>query len=72
MRKRTPVDLLRPHTGEEMKAWKVGKAVGNVRNVGPELCTEWSGPSDLLFGLRGNSQNPDNNYLANPSVLSLK
>jgi hypothetical protein len=34
----------------EMKAWKVGKAVGNVRNVGPELSMEWSGPSDSLFG----------------------
>jgi hypothetical protein len=46
---RPPVDLLRPHAAEEMKAWKVDKAVGNVRNVGPELCMEWSGPSDILF-----------------------
>jgi putative SOS response-associated peptidase YedK len=27
-----PVDLLRPFPAEEMKAWKVGRAVGNTRN----------------------------------------
>jgi putative SOS response-associated peptidase YedK len=27
-----PVDLLRPYPAAEMKAWKVGKAVGNTRN----------------------------------------
>jgi putative SOS response-associated peptidase YedK len=27
-----PVDLLRAYPAEEMKAWKVGKAVGNTRN----------------------------------------
>src|SRR5664279_4470935 len=27
-----PIDLLRPYPAEEMKAWKVGKAVGNTRN----------------------------------------
>jgi putative SOS response-associated peptidase YedK len=27
-----PVDLLRPYPAEEMRAWKVGKAVGNTRN----------------------------------------
>ena len=27
-----PVDLLRPYPAQEMKAWKVGKAVGNTRN----------------------------------------
>lgn len=32
-----PVDLLRPYPAEEMKAWKVGSAVGNVRNNSPEL-----------------------------------
>ena len=32
-----PTDLLRPYPGEEMKAWKVGSAVGNVRNNAPEL-----------------------------------
>ena len=32
-----PVDLLRPYPAEEMKVWKVGSAVGNVRNNTPEL-----------------------------------
>jgi putative SOS response-associated peptidase YedK len=27
-----PIDLLRPYPAEEMKVWKVGKAVGNTRN----------------------------------------
>jgi putative SOS response-associated peptidase YedK len=27
-----PVDLLRPYPAAEMKAWKVGRAVGNTRN----------------------------------------
>jgi len=27
-----PVDLLKPYPAEEMKAWKVSKAVGNTRN----------------------------------------
>jgi putative SOS response-associated peptidase YedK len=32
-----PVDLLKPYPAEEMKAWKVGRAVGNVRNNEPGL-----------------------------------
>jgi putative SOS response-associated peptidase YedK len=32
-----PVDLLRPYPAEEMRAWKVSAAVGNVRNNSPEL-----------------------------------
>jgi len=32
-----PTDLLRPYPAEEMKAWKVGSAVGNVRSNAPEL-----------------------------------
>lgn len=32
-----PVDLLRPYPAEKMKAWKVGSAVGNVRNNEPGL-----------------------------------
>jgi putative SOS response-associated peptidase YedK len=31
------VDLLRPYPAEEMKAWRVGSDVGNVRNNRPEL-----------------------------------
>lgn len=34
---RLPVDLLRPFPAEQMKAWKVVSAVGNVRNNSPEL-----------------------------------
>jgi putative SOS response-associated peptidase YedK len=34
---RLPVDLLRPYPEEEMRAWKVASAVGNVRNDNPEL-----------------------------------
>jgi len=32
--------LLRPYPAEEMKAWKVGADVGNVRNNRPELVEE--------------------------------
>ena len=32
-----PVDLLRPYPAEEMTAWKVSAAVGNVRNNEPSL-----------------------------------
>jgi putative SOS response-associated peptidase YedK len=35
-----PVDLLRPYPAEEMKAWKVAKAVGNVKNDTPKLLQE--------------------------------
>jgi putative SOS response-associated peptidase YedK len=34
---RLPVDLLRPFPSEELRAWKVGKAVGNTRNDDPSL-----------------------------------
>jgi putative SOS response-associated peptidase YedK len=32
-----PVDLLRPYDAGQMRAWKVGKDVGNTRNNRPEL-----------------------------------
>lgn len=32
-----PLDLLRPYPAEEMKAWRVDKAVGNPRNNDPTL-----------------------------------
>ena len=32
-----PVDLLRPFPAEQMTAWKVSKAVGNVKNNEPSL-----------------------------------
>ena len=34
---RLPVDLLRPYPDERMTAWKVGPAVGNVKNDEPGL-----------------------------------
>ncbi|HVP50216.1 MAG TPA: SOS response-associated peptidase [Candidatus Bathyarchaeia archaeon] len=32
------VDLLRPYPAEEMKAWKIGPAVGSAKNDSPDLC----------------------------------
>ena len=34
---RPPIDLLRPFEADKMTAWKVDKAVGNVKNDSPEL-----------------------------------
>jgi putative SOS response-associated peptidase YedK len=34
---RPPIDLLRPYDADKMTAWKVDKAVGNVKNDRPEL-----------------------------------
>jgi hypothetical protein len=34
---RPPIDLLRPFDADKMTAWKVVKAVGNVKNDSPEL-----------------------------------
>jgi hypothetical protein len=34
---RPPIDLLRPCDADKMTAWKVDKAVGNVKNDRPEL-----------------------------------
>jgi hypothetical protein len=36
---RLPVDLLRPFDADKMKAWKVDKGVGNVKNDPPNLLT---------------------------------
>jgi putative SOS response-associated peptidase YedK len=49
-----PVDLLRPYPAVNMKAWKVGKAVGNTRNndaslVEPVKETETSPTTMSLF-----------------------
>ncbi|MDR5727530.1 MAG: SOS response-associated peptidase, partial [Terriglobia bacterium] len=32
-----PIHLLRPYDSHAMRAWKVGREVGNVRNNGPDL-----------------------------------
>jgi putative SOS response-associated peptidase YedK len=42
--------MLAQFPGDEMQAWPVGKAVGNVRNQGPELMEPVSVQSDLGFG----------------------
>jgi putative SOS response-associated peptidase YedK len=34
---RLPTHLLRPYDAQDMKAWKIGKDVGNTRNNKPEL-----------------------------------
>jgi len=34
---RPPIDLLRPYDADKMTAWKVDKAVGNVKNDSPDL-----------------------------------
>jgi putative SOS response-associated peptidase YedK len=34
---RPPIDLMRPFDAERMTAWKVNKAVGNVKNDTAEL-----------------------------------
>jgi putative SOS response-associated peptidase YedK len=57
---RAPIDLLRPYHADKMTAWKVVKAVGNVKNDKPELIEPASATtessedrskgSSLLFG----------------------
>jgi putative SOS response-associated peptidase YedK len=32
-----PVDLQRPYPAEDIKEWKIGSGVGNVRNNNPAL-----------------------------------
>jgi putative SOS response-associated peptidase YedK len=43
---RPPIDLLRPYDAEKMTAWKVDKAVGNVKNDSPELIRPASASSE--------------------------
>lgn len=49
-----PIDLLRTFDSDKMTAWKVDRAVGNVKNDRPELIEplQENDPSDLptLFG----------------------
>jgi putative SOS response-associated peptidase YedK len=42
--------MLTQFPGEEMQSWPVGKAVGNVRNQGPQLMEPVGVQSDLEFG----------------------
>jgi putative SOS response-associated peptidase YedK len=41
---RPPIDLLRPFDAEKMTAWKVDKAVGNVKNDSPDLIEPFNEP----------------------------
>jgi putative SOS response-associated peptidase YedK len=41
---RLPVDLLRPYDSDKMTAWKVDKAVGNVKNDSRELIVRIAEP----------------------------
>jgi putative SOS response-associated peptidase YedK len=43
---RPPIDMLRPFDAEKMTAWKVNKAVGNVKNDSPELIEPTSATPD--------------------------
>jgi putative SOS response-associated peptidase YedK len=45
---RPPIDLLRPFDAKKMTAWKVGKAVGNVKNDDPDLIKPDSITSDSV------------------------
>jgi putative SOS response-associated peptidase YedK len=51
---RPPIDLLRPLDAGKMMAWKVDKAVGNVKNDRPELIQHAS-PADKPFPERPRS-----------------
>ena len=44
-----PLDLLRPYSAEEMRAWPVSDRVGSVRNNAPELLNEIPETQHSLF-----------------------
>jgi len=55
-----PINLLKPYPAEDMKAYRVGKAVGNTRNgdsslIEPVHCEE-PGPKQDLFGSLGSER----------------
>jgi putative SOS response-associated peptidase YedK len=45
---RPPIDLLRPFDADKMTAWRVDKAVGNVKNDSPELIEPASTPPNQV------------------------
>jgi putative SOS response-associated peptidase YedK len=50
---RPPIDLLRPYAADKMAAWKVDKAVGNVKNDRPELIEPASAaPEEVEEGVK--------------------
>jgi putative SOS response-associated peptidase YedK len=44
-----PLDLLRPYSADEMRAWPVSDRVGNVRNNAPTLLDEIQDTEQSLF-----------------------
>ena len=50
-----PLDLLRPFPAEQMTAWKVDKAVGNVRNDTAQLL-EQTGAAEVNYDLLWDDQ----------------
>jgi putative SOS response-associated peptidase YedK len=48
---RPPIDLLRPFDADKMTAWKVDKAVGNVKNDRPELIEPVSASPESIENL---------------------
>jgi hypothetical protein len=56
---RPPIDLLRPFDADKMTAWKVDKAVGNVKNDRPELIEPSSAaPEGVEEGVKEDSPGP--------------
>jgi putative SOS response-associated peptidase YedK len=53
---RPPVDLLRPFPAEQMIAWKVDKAVGNVGNDSAQLLE--APPEEPMLGFVADPQQP--------------
>jgi putative SOS response-associated peptidase YedK len=43
---RPPIDLLRAYDADKMTAWKVDKAVGNVKNDSPQLIEPATDPQE--------------------------
>jgi putative SOS response-associated peptidase YedK len=52
-----PIDLLRPFDADKMTAWKVGKAMGNVKNDSPELIEPASATSEQVE--EGTDESPE-------------
>jgi putative SOS response-associated peptidase YedK len=55
-RAQLPLDLLRPFPAEQMVAWKVDRAVGNVRNDTAQLLE--SPPDEPTLGFVADPQQP--------------
>lgn len=53
---RPPIDQLRPFDSDKMTAWKVDKAVGNVKNERAELLEQQSAPLPSLADDRSHNR----------------